>query len=41
MAIALAAIVHGQETRMGRVEPDAVLLLTYVGALYAVWATRL
>lgn len=40
MAIALAAIVHGQQTRAGRLEPDALLLLiTYCGALYAVWAT--
>lgn len=39
MAIALAAIVHGQETRAGRLEPDAVLLLlTYFGTLYAVSA---
>lgn len=27
MAIALAAIVHGEETRIGRLEPDALLLL--------------
>jgi cation:H+ antiporter len=41
MAAALAAIVHGQETRAGRLEPDAVLvLLGYVGTLYAVWATK-
>lgn len=41
MATALAAIVHGQETRAGRFEPDAVLLLVaYVGSLYAVWATQ-
>lgn len=39
MALALAALVHGQETRVGRLEPDAVLLLVaYFGALYAVWA---
>lgn len=40
MAVALAAIVHGEETRISRLEPDAlVLLLFYGGALYAVWAT--
>ena len=39
MAVALAAIVHGQETRIGRLEPDAILLLlVYVGALAAVWS---
>jgi hypothetical protein len=39
MAVALAAIVHGEETRISRLEPDAlVLLLFYGGALYAVWA---
>ncbi len=38
MALALAALVHGLETRVVRLEPDAVLLLlTYVGALAAVW----
>jgi hypothetical protein len=37
MAIALAAVVHGEETRIKRLEPDAVLLLlAYVGALVAV-----
>lgn len=41
MAIALAAIVHGSETRIRRFEPDAVLLLlAYFGALYAVWGAR-
>lgn len=41
MALALAAIVHGAETRVLRLEPDAVLLLvTYLGALYAVWTVR-
>jgi cation:H+ antiporter len=41
MALALAAIVHGAETRVRRLEPDAVLLLvTYLGALYAVWTVR-
>ena len=41
MAAALAAIVHGRETSAGRLEPDAVLvLLGYVGTLYAVWATQ-
>lgn len=39
MAIALAAVVHGEETRIKRLEPDAVLLLlAYVGALVAVAA---
>lgn len=38
MALALAALVHGLETRVRRLEPDAVLLLLgYVGALVAVW----
>jgi cation:H+ antiporter len=38
MAVALAAIVHGEETRISRLEPDAILLLlVYVGALIAVW----
>ena len=41
MALALAAIVHGAETRVRRLEPDAVLLLVaYAGALYAVWSVR-
>lgn len=41
MAIALAAIVHGKETRVARLEPDAVLVLgAYVGCLFAVWAAR-
>lgn len=41
MALALAAIVHGAETRVLRLEPDAVLLLaSYLGALYAVWTVR-
>lgn len=39
MAVALSAIVHGQETRIGRLEPDALLLLLiYVGGLAAVWS---
>jgi hypothetical protein len=39
MAIALAAVVHGEETRIKRLEPDAVvLLLAYIGALVAVGA---
>ena len=39
MALALAAIVHGTETRVRRLEPDALLLLVaYVGGLVAVWA---
>ena len=41
MAMALAAIVHGTETRARRLEPDAVLLLVgYGGALFAVWSAR-
>lgn len=41
MALAIAAIVHGVETRVRRLEPDAVLLLLgYVGALFAVWSVR-
>ncbi|MGK2957291.1 MAG: sodium:calcium antiporter [Acidimicrobiales bacterium] len=37
MALALAAIVGGSETRIGRLEPDAILLLlAYLGALVAV-----
>ncbi|MGH2655533.1 MAG: sodium:calcium antiporter [Actinomycetota bacterium] len=40
MAVALAAIVHGEETRISRLEPDALLLLlAYAGSLAAVWAT--
>ncbi|HVL89097.1 MAG TPA: hypothetical protein VM841_02560 [Actinomycetota bacterium] len=39
MAIALAVIVHGAETRIARMEPDAlVLLLAYAGCVTAVWA---
>jgi hypothetical protein len=39
VSIALAAVVHGEETRIKRLEPDAVvLLLAYVGALVAVAA---
>ena len=41
MALALAALVHGLETRVRRLEPDAVLLLlAYAGALYAIWEVR-
>lgn len=41
MSVALSAIVHGTETRLRRLEPDAVfLLLVYVGALFAVWSVR-
>jgi hypothetical protein len=41
MALALAAIVHGTETRVRRLEPDALLLLfAYAGALLAVWSVR-
>ena len=37
MALAIAALVTGSESRIGRLEPDAVvLLLAYVGALIAV-----
>jgi cation:H+ antiporter len=37
MSLALAALVHGEETRIGRLEPDAVLvLLVYAGGLVAV-----
>ena len=40
MALALSAVVHGAETRIRRLEPDATLLLVaYVGVLAAVWAT--
>lgn len=39
MALATAAIVTGTETRIGRLEPDAVLvLLVYIGGLVAVGA---
>lgn len=41
MALALAALVHGTETRVSRLEPDAVLLLVaYLGGLYAIWSVR-
>lgn len=41
MALALAALVHGTETRVRRLEPDAILLLVvYAGALFAVWSVR-
>jgi cation:H+ antiporter len=41
MAFALAALVHGTETRARRLEPDAILLLVaYIGALFAVWSVR-
>ena len=41
MGLALAAIVHGAETRIRRLEPDAiVLLLAYCGALFAVWSVH-
>jgi cation:H+ antiporter len=40
MALAMAAIVGGTETRLRRVEPDAVILLVaYLGALAAVGVT--
>ena len=39
MAFALAALVHGTETRARRLEPDALLLLVvYLGGVYAVWS---
>lgn len=39
MAIALGGIVHGARTRIGRGEPDSVLvLLAYVMMLWIVWA---
>jgi cation:H+ antiporter len=39
MAVALAAVVHGTETRIRRLEPDAVVvLLVYVLLLGAVWS---
>jgi hypothetical protein len=41
MALAVTAIVHGEETRFGRLEPDAVLLLiACAGSLVAVWSVR-
>ena len=40
MAVALAAVIHGTETRIRRLEPDAVaLLLTYVLLLGAIWVS--
>ncbi|MDH4111294.1 MAG: hypothetical protein OEV60_01260 [Actinomycetota bacterium] len=40
MALAIAIVVGGTETRIRRLEPDAVLLLAaYVGCLAAVWFT--
>jgi hypothetical protein len=40
MAVAIAIVVGGTETRIRRLEPDAVILLAaYVGALAAVWFT--
>lgn len=39
MSIALAAIVHGTEVRIRRLEPDATLLLiVYLASLFAVWS---
>lgn len=41
MALALAALVHGTETRARRLEPDALLLLlAYLGGLVAIWSAR-
>ena len=38
MALAVTAIVHGTETRVRRLEPDALLVLVvYAGALFAVF----
>ncbi len=38
MALALAAVIHGTETRIRRLEPDAIgLLITYVLLVGAVW----
>lgn len=40
MALALAALVHGTETRVRRLEPDAAfVLLAYLGGLLALWST--
>ena len=40
MALALAAVIHGTETRIRRLEPDAVaVLLVYVLLLVAIWAS--
>ena len=40
MALALAAVIHGTETRIRRLEPDAVgVLLVYVMILGAVWVS--
>ncbi|MEX2548113.1 MAG: sodium:calcium antiporter [Chloroflexota bacterium] len=40
MALALAAVIHGTETRIRRLEPDAVgVLLVYVLLLGAVWVS--
>ena len=39
MALALAAVVHGTETRIARLEPDAiVLLIAFAGLMVAVFA---
>lgn len=41
MALALATLVHGTETRVRRLEPDAVfVLLAYAGGLTAIWTAR-
>ena len=40
MVIALAAIVHGAETRIARLEPDAMLLLAAYGAMLVLVALR-
>jgi cation:H+ antiporter len=40
MALALAAVIHGTETRIRRLEPDAIsVLLVYVLLLGAVWVS--
>ena len=42
MSVALAAVVHGEETRIKRLDPDAVVLsLAYVGEVVAVGAASM
>jgi len=41
MALALAALMQHEETRIARLEPDAIVILAaYAGALLAVWGSR-
>ena len=41
MALALAALMQREETRIARLEPDAIVILAaYAGALLAVWGSR-